>query len=66
MVFGVSELVSYISQYIPLDPGDFIATGTPEGVILGRREKTWMKPGDIVDVEVDGLGKLTTPLVAGP
>jgi 2-keto-4-pentenoate hydratase/2-oxohepta-3-ene-1,7-dioic acid hydratase in catechol pathway len=64
MVFSVAEIISYISRYIPLEPGDFIATGTPEGVILGRNPKVWMKAGDLVDVEVDGLGRLTTPLVA--
>lgn len=64
MVFSVAEIISYISRYIPLEPGDFIATGTPEGVILGRDPKIWMKPGDLVEVEVDGLGRLTTPLVA--
>jgi 2-keto-4-pentenoate hydratase/2-oxohepta-3-ene-1,7-dioic acid hydratase in catechol pathway len=65
MVFSVSQLVSYISQYVPLEVGDFIATGTPEGVILGRDPKVWMKAGDVVEVEVEGLGRLVTPLVTG-
>ncbi len=64
MVFSVRQLVSYISQYITLEPGDFIATGTPEGVIFGRRDKVWMKPGDKVEVEVGSLGRLVTPLVS--
>jgi 2-keto-4-pentenoate hydratase/2-oxohepta-3-ene-1,7-dioic acid hydratase in catechol pathway len=64
MVFSVAEVISYISRYIPLEPGDFIATGTPEGVILGRDPKVWMRPGDIVEVEIQGLGRLTTPLAA--
>ena len=63
MVFGVSELISYISQYLPLEPGDFIATGTPSGVILGHKPSVWMKAGDVVDVQIEGLGRLTTPLV---
>jgi len=63
MVFGVAELISYISQYLPLEPGDFIATGTPNGVILGRTPSVWMKAGDVVDVQIEGLGRLTTPLV---
>ena len=47
-----------------LEPGDLIITGTPEGVILGMPEpKVWLKPGDEVTVEVQGLGKLITPLV---
>jgi 2-keto-4-pentenoate hydratase/2-oxohepta-3-ene-1,7-dioic acid hydratase in catechol pathway len=62
MVFSVGEVISYVSHYIPLDPGDFIATGTPEGVILGRDPKIWMRAGDVVDVAIQGLGRLTTPL----
>jgi 2-keto-4-pentenoate hydratase/2-oxohepta-3-ene-1,7-dioic acid hydratase in catechol pathway len=65
MIFSVSELVSYLSNYIALEVGDFIATGTPEGVILGREPQIWMKPGDIVEVEVQGLGRLATHLVTG-
>jgi 2-keto-4-pentenoate hydratase/2-oxohepta-3-ene-1,7-dioic acid hydratase in catechol pathway len=64
MVFSVSEIISYVSSYIPLEPGDFIATGTPEGVILGREPKVWMKDGDVVDVAVERLGRLTTPLAS--
>jgi 2-keto-4-pentenoate hydratase/2-oxohepta-3-ene-1,7-dioic acid hydratase in catechol pathway len=64
MVFSVANIVSYISRYIPLEVGDFIATGTPGGVILGMDPQVWMVPGDIVDVEIEGLGRLTSPLVA--
>lgn len=64
MVFGVAELVSYISTYITLEPGDVIATGTPEGVILGMAEKNWLKPGDEVSVEVEGLGRLSNRMVS--
>ncbi len=63
MVFSVREIISYISRYLPLEVGDIIATGTPGGVILGRDPKVWMKAGDVVDVEVGGLGRLTSPLV---
>jgi 2-keto-4-pentenoate hydratase/2-oxohepta-3-ene-1,7-dioic acid hydratase in catechol pathway len=65
MIFPVAELISYISRHFTLDPGDVIITGTPEGVILGMAEKVWMKPGDVVLVEVEGLGKLENRLVAG-
>lgn len=64
MVFSVAEIISYVSQYMHLQPGDVILTGTPEGVILGMEEKVWMKPGDVVSIEVEGLGTLTNPLVA--
>ena len=64
MIFSVAELVSYASQYLTLEPGDLIITGTPEGVILGMPEpRPWLKPGDEVAVEVEGLGRLVTPLV---
>jgi 2-keto-4-pentenoate hydratase/2-oxohepta-3-ene-1,7-dioic acid hydratase in catechol pathway len=67
MIFSVAEIVSYASQYMTLDPGDVIITGTPEGVILGMPEpRVWLKPGDEVTVEVEGLGRLVTPLVASP
>lgn len=62
MVFSVPELVSYISQYMTLEPGDLISTGTPEGVILGRQEKAWLKPGDLVEIEVEGLGRLSNTM----
>ncbi len=65
MVFTVAQIISYASQYMTLDPGDVILTGTPEGVILGMKEKVWMKAGDEITVEVEKLGKLTNRLVAG-
>ncbi len=58
MLFGVAESISYISQYMTLEPGDVISTGTPEGVILGMSPSVWLKPGDEVIVEVQGLGRL--------
>ena len=64
MVFGVAEVVSYASHYMTLQPGDVIATGTPEGVILGMQNPVWLQPGDEVTVEVGPLGRLVTPLVA--
>ena len=58
------ECISYISQYFTLEPGDLISTGTPEGVILGMAEKHWLKPGDEVSLEVEGLGRLTNVMTA--
>lgn len=63
MIFSVAECISYISQYMTLKPGDVISTGTPEGVVLGMTEKNWLKPGDEVIVEVEGLGKCTNRMV---
>ena len=63
MIFSVAECISYISQYMTLKPGDVISTGTPEGVVMGMTEKNWLKPGDEVVVEVQGLGKCTNQMV---
>jgi 2-keto-4-pentenoate hydratase/2-oxohepta-3-ene-1,7-dioic acid hydratase in catechol pathway len=64
MVFSVPQLVSYMSQYMTLEPGDVISTGTPEGVVLGMKEKQWLKSGDEVTIEVAGLGRLTNTMLA--
>lgn len=64
MIFSVAEIISYTSRYFPLEPGDLIVTGTPEGVAMGMANKPWLKPGDIVTVEVERVGKLTNEMVA--
>ena len=63
LIFGVRELVSYISRYITLDPGDVVLTGTPEGVGYFREPKVSLQPGDRVTVEVEGVGTLSNPVV---
>ena len=63
MIFTVAQSVSYISQYVTLEAGDLILTGTPSGVVAGRPEKDWLVPGDEVTIEIEGLGRLTNPLV---
>jgi 2-keto-4-pentenoate hydratase/2-oxohepta-3-ene-1,7-dioic acid hydratase in catechol pathway len=57
MVFGVRHLVWYVSQFMVLEPGDVIDTGTPAGVALGRPDHPYLRPGDLVELEVDGLGR---------
>jgi 2-keto-4-pentenoate hydratase/2-oxohepta-3-ene-1,7-dioic acid hydratase in catechol pathway len=64
MLFSAAQTISYASQYMTLKPGDIISTGTPEGVILGKAEKVWMKPGDEITVEVGNLGRLTNRMVS--
>lgn len=64
MIFPVAYLISYISQYMTLEPGDLISTGTPQGVIAGMKDKVWLRPGDEVTVEVAGLGRLTNRMVS--
>lgn len=57
MIFGVSYLISYISQFMTLVPGDIIATGTPPGVGLGQKPNVFLKPGDNMRLSVTGLGE---------
>jgi len=56
MVFGVARLVSYISRYMTLAPGDVISTGTPAGVGLGQKPPVYLRPGDVIDVKIERLG----------
>ncbi|MFC8226377.1 fumarylacetoacetate hydrolase family protein [Streptomyces sp. NPDC057287] len=58
MIFGVAETVAYLSRYMTLHPGDVIATGTPHGVGMGRTPQLWLADGDVVEVEVENVGRL--------
>jgi 2,4-didehydro-3-deoxy-L-rhamnonate hydrolase len=64
MIFGVKTLVSYISQFIALEPGDVITTGTPPGVGQGKKPPRFLKAGDTMTLGVDGLGQQTQHVVA--
>ncbi len=64
LVFGIPELIEYLSSITPLLPGDVVSTGTPPGVGLARKPPRWLKAGDTVTVTVEGLGSLTNPVVA--
>lgn len=64
MIFDIGQVGAYISQCITLNPGDVIATGTPEGIGATRKPPIFMQPGQVVEVEIDGIGTLTTPIVA--
>jgi 2,4-diketo-3-deoxy-L-fuconate hydrolase len=57
MVFGVATLVSYISRFMTLMPGDIISTGTPPGVGLGQKPPVYLKPGSVMELEIEGLGR---------
>jgi 2-keto-4-pentenoate hydratase/2-oxohepta-3-ene-1,7-dioic acid hydratase in catechol pathway len=63
MIFSVWEVVSYLSQVFTLEPGDLIYTGTPPGVGFARKPPLFLKPGDVCEVEIDGLGVLRNPVV---
>jgi 2-keto-4-pentenoate hydratase/2-oxohepta-3-ene-1,7-dioic acid hydratase in catechol pathway len=60
----VRELIAYISRGVTLEPGDVISTGTPHGVGFARKPPIFLKPGDEVVVEVQGVGRLTNPVKA--
>ena len=64
MVFGVRTLVSYISQFMILEPGDVITTGTPPGVGMGKKPPRFLKAGDTVSLGIEGLGRQTQQVVA--
>lgn len=63
MITGIPRLIEYISTILPLVPGDVIVTGTPGGVGAKRTPPLWMKPGDVVEVEVSGIGVLRNGVV---
>ena len=64
LIFGVDELIAHLSQLFALQPGDLIFTGTPPGVGAARQPAVYIKPGDRMEVEIEGLGILSNPVVA--
>ena len=64
MVFDVAYLVSHISRYMTLMPGDVISTGTPPGVGLGQKPPVYLKPGDVMELKIEGLGKQRQRVIA--
>ena len=62
MIFSVAEIISFISQGITLEPGDLILTGTPPGVGFARKPPIFLRAGDEITVEIDGLGSLSNPV----
>ena len=65
LIFRVDAIVAHLSTLFTLEPGDLIFTGTPPGVGMARRPPVWLRPGDRVEVEIDGLGTLVNPVAAG-
>jgi len=63
MVFDLATVISLVSEGISLEPGDVIFTGTPAGVGAARKPPLFMKPGDIVEVEIEGIGVLRNKVV---
>jgi 2-keto-4-pentenoate hydratase/2-oxohepta-3-ene-1,7-dioic acid hydratase in catechol pathway len=65
LIFKIPELIEFLSASITLEPGDIVATGTPPGVGFARKPPVYMKGGDIAEVEIEGLGILSNPVMAG-
>lgn len=64
MIFSIAEIIEDLSKHMTLEPGDLILTGTPAGVILGLPIKNWLKPGDVVKVEIEKVGATENEMVA--
>ena len=65
LIFNLPQIISYFSQWYRFSPGDIVTTGSPPGVGAGRKPPVYMKPGDVVEVEIEGIGKLSNPIVTG-
>ncbi|MFQ5634391.1 MAG: fumarylacetoacetate hydrolase family protein [Gammaproteobacteria bacterium] len=63
LCFGIADLIEFLSAIFPLEPGDVIATGTPSGVGAARDPVRWLRPGDVVEVEIEGVGTLSNEVV---
>ncbi len=66
MVYGVAHVVSYLSQFMSLHPGDVISTGTPPGVGMGQKPPQYLRPGDVVELGINGLGTQRQDVIADP
>ncbi len=64
MIFNVAQIVSYVSHFMILEPGDVITTGTPPGVGMGMKPQRYLKPGDVMTLGIEGLGEQRQPVVA--
>lgn len=66
MVYGVAHIVSYLSQFMTLHPGDVISTGTPPGVGMGMKPPQYLKAGDVIELSIEGLGQQRQDVIADP
>lgn len=65
LIFGIEDIIERVTQSITLLPGDVILTGTPGGVGMHRSPPEFLKPGDVIESEIEGIGKLINTVVAG-
>ena len=63
MIFSVAEIIAHMSEFMALVPGDVIATGTPEGVGMGMKPQRFLRVGDVMELEIDGLGRQRTKVI---
>jgi 2-keto-4-pentenoate hydratase/2-oxohepta-3-ene-1,7-dioic acid hydratase in catechol pathway len=66
LIFGIQEILSDLNQYMPLEPGDIILTGTPEGVGFARRPPVFLQAGDQIEIHIPPIGKLVNSVVNEP
>ena len=66
LIFDIPTIIAYVSGFTPLAAGDVISTGTPEGVGFLREPPLFLKSGDVVEIEVEGIGTLRNPVIAEP
>jgi 2-keto-4-pentenoate hydratase/2-oxohepta-3-ene-1,7-dioic acid hydratase in catechol pathway len=64
LIFSIAEIVAHYAKYYRFSPGDIVTMGTPSGAGHGRKPPIYMKPGDRIEVEVDGVGQLANPIIA--
>ncbi len=64
LIFSIGETISYLSQWYAFEPGDVLLTGTPAGVGVGRKPPVFMHPGDVIEVEIDGIGVLRNHIIS--
>jgi 2-keto-4-pentenoate hydratase/2-oxohepta-3-ene-1,7-dioic acid hydratase in catechol pathway len=64
LIFGIPQLIEFITASTTLEPGDVIATGTPAGVGFARKPPVFLKPGDVMDVSIEKIGGLGHPVVS--
>jgi 2-keto-4-pentenoate hydratase/2-oxohepta-3-ene-1,7-dioic acid hydratase in catechol pathway len=64
MVFGVARTISLLSECLTLEPGDVVVMGTPGGVGYARTPPVWMKAGDTIEIDIEGIGVLSNPVTA--
>ena len=66
MIFNCYEMIAYLSQAMTLEPGDVIATGTPSGVGVKMQPRGYLKPGQVVSIEIESIGRLSNPVIQEP